>query len=426
MTLVDSKYTLRNTNLFKPIQVGSNFLQNRIVHAPVTRLRASIDGIPTDLMLEYYHQRSQQYGGLIVGEGAFISREASGLKYVAGIYNTEQANAWKLITDRIHQNGSFVSCQLWNMGRLADLQELKRLGLPLIAPSVVYHSKDQEKAAQEAGNELKSLTLDQIEIFKNQYVEAAKIALNVAKFDYIELNAAHGYLLDQFLQPSSNKRIDKYGGSIENRSRLILEIIDLLIKEIGDSKKLAIRISPWGIFDGMKGENEIIHPIAGIGYLVSELQQRANKGFPLAYVSVVEPKHSVDEAILLQPNQWISEIWKGPVIRTGGYLRDYKKGNSKIIENDVNLNDKTLIGFGKYFTSNPDLPERLRNGWQLTPYDPSTFATHTSYHYTDWKNWKDWKDWEKAVHDNAIGKVVSQNEPTQNDNGSHREPIPLI
>ncbi|ODV95572.1 hypothetical protein PACTADRAFT_50275 [Pachysolen tannophilus NRRL Y-2460] len=391
MSIVKTKYSLEDTNLFKSIRLGTKELKNRAVFAPSTRSRSAPGDVPSDLMLKYYEDRSKDNGGLIITEGTFVSKEASGYSGAPGIYTLQQAKAWKLITDKIHKHGTFVSCQLWNLGRAADPFELKERGVPYVAPSVVYPNEDAEIAARKSGVELQALTLKQIEEFKKAYIEAAKYAINVSNFDYVEIHSAHGYFLDQFLEPSTNHRTDKYGGSIENRARLVLEIIDSLIKEIG-ADKIGIRVSPWAEFGGMKGENESIHPIVGIGYLLSELQQRANKGNELAYISIVEPRVNAGFTIPLEnlkdykqlkSNLWIYQIWRGNIIRAGAYLTD-REDNYQLIRNDVNANNRTLIAFSRYYTSNPDLVKRLKYGLELTPYDRPTFYTHTNYHYGDW------------------------------------------
>ncbi|ODV94038.1 hypothetical protein PACTADRAFT_50933 [Pachysolen tannophilus NRRL Y-2460] len=392
MSLQKTKYSLENTSLFKPIKVGKKELENRVCYAPTTRMRATIDGVPSDLMLQYYDERSRKNGGLIVVEATLISREASGYAHAPGIYNSTQAKAWKQITDKIHSNGTTVCCQLMNLGRAAIPDELKRLGVPFVGPSAIYSDDESKEMAKKAGIELRALTLDEIEKFKQQYLEAARYAINEANFDLVEVHGAHGYFLDQFLQPASNKRTDKYGGSIENRSRLLLEVMDLLIQEFG-ADKVAVRLSPWAQFNGMKGDEEVIHPISYIGYVLSELQHRATKGQQLAYISVVEPRvsgiYDVDQAKLknyrqLKSNEWIYQIWRGNVMRAGNYLSD-RDNNYAILREDVEAhNDRTLIAFGRYYTSNPDFVERLRNGWDFTHYDRPNFYSQLNYHYNNW------------------------------------------
>lgn len=405
---VEQNPELSRTNLFKPIQVGSITLENRIVEAPLTRYRNTSDFVATDLMLQNYGDRAKNNGGLLITEATFISEQAGLYEDGPGIWNERQAQAWKKIVQKVHENGSKFSMQLWNLGRAADPALLKKFGKPFLSSSALYMSEDSEKAAKEAGNEIIAATIDDIEKFKQDYLNAARNALDVAGFDIIELHAAHGYLFDQFLQPESNQRTDKYGGSIENRARFLLEVIDLLLESF-PADKLAIRLSPYAQFQGIKGADSTIHPIATFGYVFSELERRAKKGKRLAYVSVVEARvsGSSDVPTVISHNpSWIGEIWKGIIIRAGSYLSD--KGYKNLIR-DVNADDRTLIAIGRYFISNPDLVYRLKNVLELTKYDRSTFYDrHDNIGYNTWKNYGDSDKWSSANpdSDDAIRKPI--------------------
>ena len=382
---------LKNTKVFEPVKVGENKLSNRIVYAPTTRYRANKDHTPSDLQYEYYDQRSKFAGSLIITEATYVSEQAgfemSGLNpTVPGIWSQKHVEAWKKITDKVHANGSFISSQLWYLGRVGDPKILKDRGLELIAPSPIYPDDTWKVKAEEVGNEIRALTKEEIkDIIYNTYSNAAKNAL-AAGFDYIELHNAHGYLLDQFLQPVSNQRTDEYGGSIEERAKFILELVDHLITIVG-ANRLGIRISPWAKFQGMKAEEDSTHPITTFGYLLHELQKRANEGNELAYVSVVEPRVEgnldVDSSSQKGDNTFVGQIWKGKLIRSGNYT--YDAPEFKGLLKDISDN-RTLVGFGRFYTSNPDLVTRLYEGWDLKPYDRSTFYAYSNWGYNTWPN----------------------------------------
>ena len=371
---------LGSTKLFQPIKLGFNTLSQRIAFAPSTRYRATKDNIPTDLQLEYYSQRSEYPGTLIITEATYTSRQGGLVPYVPGIYNDAQTKSWKKINDAIHANGSFSSVQLWYLGRVANPKDLKDAGLPLIGPSAVYWDEESEKLAKSVGNELRELTEKEIDhIVEVEYPNAAKRAIE-AGFDYIEVHSAPGYFLDQFLNPASNKRTDKYGGSIENRARLLLRIIDKLIGIVG-AEKLAVRLAPWSSFLGMEIEGEEIH-----SYILQQLQQRADNGQQLAYISLVEPRVTGIYDVSLKDqqgrsNEFAYKIWKGNFVRAGNYT--YDAPEFKTLINDLK-NDRTIIGFSRFFTSNPDLVEKLKLGKPLNHYDREEFYKYYNYGYNSY------------------------------------------
>ncbi|KGU25012.1 NADPH2 dehydrogenase [Candida albicans P78042] len=372
---------LGSTKLFQPIKVGNNVLPQRIAYVPTTRFRASKDHIPSDLQLNYYNARSQYPGTLIITEATFASERGGIDLHVPGIYNDAQAKSWKKINEAIHGNGSFSSVQLWYLGRVANAKDLKDAGLPLIAPSAVYWDENSEKLAKEAGNELRALTEEEIDhIVEVEYPNAAKHALE-AGFDYVEIHGAHGYLLDQFLNLASNKRTDKYGcGSIENRARLLLRVVDKLIEVVG-ANRLALRLSPWASFQGMEIEGEEIH-----SYILQQLQQRADNGQQLAYISLVEPRVTGIYDVSLKDqqgrsNEFAYKIWKGNFIRAGNYT--YDAPEFKTLINDLK-NDRTIIGFSRFFTSNPDLVEKLKLGKPLNYYNREEFYKYYNYGYNSY------------------------------------------
>lgn len=365
---------LANSNLFKPIKLGSVELKNRLVYAPTTRFRNTKDFVATDSMLEYYTRRAINNGGLLIVEATFPSLEFGLYENAPCIKTPEQVKAFKKIVDSVHSKGSSIAVQLWNLGRTADPKLLKKYNLPFVAPSPIYFDKNSEITAKEAKNELRSLTIPEIKNMIIEYSNAAKRSVNEAGFDIVEIHGAHMYLLDQFLQESSNNRTDEYGGSIENRARFLFEIIDGCIEAVG-ADHLGVRLSPYTEFNGGLGIKSEINPIVLWGYILSELQKRANSGNELAYISLVEPRlqgddWEIDEKTSKINFEWPRYIWKGIIIRAGAFL------DEKVIdklEESINSDNKLLIGVSRPFTSNPDLVNRLKNGYPLTKYDRSKF-----------------------------------------------------
>lgn len=278
----------------------------------------------------------------------------------------------------------------------------------MVAPSVVYTGKEHQQSFEELGIELKSLSTSEIEaLIKNEYTQGAKNAM-AAGFDYIEIHAAHGYLIESFLHPSTNKRTDKYGGSIENRARFLFEVVDHLIGLVGASK-VAIRLSPWSSYNSMINVREEVHPYTTFSYVVNELQRRADNGDQLAYISVVEPRVSGAENLekndQVGDNEFIRKIWKGTLIRAGNYT--YDAPEFKQLLSDVD-DDRTLVAFARFFTSNPDLPQRLYQGSELVPYDRSTFYTKTAKGYNTFPALNEKPALNDEQADALLGKPIAQ------------------
>ncbi|GMM37228.1 hypothetical protein DASC09_045530 [Saccharomycopsis crataegensis] len=367
------------SNLFKPIRLNKNVeLSHRIAIPPLTRARATKDHVPTDLMAKYYDDRTKTPGSLIVAEGTFVCPEAVGWGHAPGIWSDRQVKAWKQINDKVHANKSFISCQLWNLGRQADPVLLKEVGIAYKSASDVYIDEETEKKAKEIGNPLTPLTKEEIKNYvENVYPNAAQNAIEGAGFDFVEIHGAHGYIFDQFFQETSNKRTDEYGPqSIENRSRFFFEVLDSIVARLGgDGSKVAVRISPWAFFGGMEGNTRGIEKTKQeFGYIVEQLEQRRQK-YGLAYLSIVEPRVSgvlsIEKDKVIGDNEWIFDLFKGVVLRSGTYY-SFDKQFTALLK-DVNNNDRTLIGIGRPAISNPDIVERLRNGWDAVYYDRDTF-----------------------------------------------------
>ncbi|KAF9552221.1 NADH:flavin oxidoreductase/NADH oxidase [Agrocybe pediades] len=339
---------MSSPKLFQPMKVGTSPLKHRVALAPMTRYRASRkEHVPTiPLMEAYYSQRGSRPGTLLVTEATFIAPQAAGYDNAPGIWNEAQIKAWRKITDAVHAKGSFIYVQLWALGRSARPEILKEDGFDHVAPSPI--------AAGEAYSVPRELTTHEIQEYIQWYAEAAKNAVK-AGFDGVEIHGANGYLIDQFLQDISNSRKDDYGGSIEARSKFGLQVVDAVVKAIGQ-EKTALRISPWSRFQNMKMED----PIPQFSHFVSTVAHR----YPdFAYLHVVE---TYEEG---ESNDFLRHIWKPrPFISCTGY--DAKTALERA-EKGVN----ELVAFGKWFISNPDLPDRIEKGIPFTPFDPSTFHT---------------------------------------------------
>lgn len=384
---------LGDTKVFEPITVGDIELKNRVVFAPSTRVRALNDHTPSDLQLQYYDDRTKEPGTLIVTEGTHVSPKTGIDRFVPGIWDDQHVKGWKKITDKVHENQSFICVQLWALGRVGGPEHMKELGVDLAAPSALYHDEGHKAVAEKVGNQLRAFTTEEIKsIIKEDYTIAAKNAL-AAGFDILELHAAHGYLLDQMFQACTNERTDEYGGSIENRARFLFELIDHLLTFMPASK-LAIRISPWAKFQGMYGADDPNGTENTYSYLIKELQKRADNGQELAYISLVEPRVDGNMDVATEnrrgSNKFVADIWKGKLIRAGNYSYDAPdfKGLKKDIEDG-----RTLVGFSRFFISNPDLPTRLKHGYPLTPYDRSSFYNfQENYGYNTYPRYNEVKE----------------------------------
>ncbi|KAM5541251.1 hypothetical protein V8D89_005180 [Ganoderma adspersum] len=355
--------------LFTPIEIGEMKLAHRVVLAPLTRFRNDDAYVPTNLVLEYYTQRASVPGTFLITEATFVSPEASGMPNAPGIWNDAQIAAWKKVVEAVHAQGSYIYLQLWAMGRTArpDILHKEFPDAPFVAPSPIALST-------QAGLPVpRELTKDEIKQYIHWHAAAAKNAVEGAGFDGVEVHGANGYLVDQFLQDVSNARTDEYGGSVENRARFALELMDALVDAVGASRA-AIRLSPWSRLQDMR----MTDPVPQFTYLVEELVRRHPD---LAYLHVITPGASVpgpagpeDES----QTHFIHKLWAPrPVITTGGYDR----------ESGLKVAEETgqVVGYGALFLANPDLPFRLRENLPLNTPDPSTYYTHLlAKGYTDY------------------------------------------
>lgn len=359
-----------SSNLFKSIQVGKLALDHRVVMAPLTRMRA-IGHQVKDMHADYYGQRSSAPGTLLITEATFISEAASGYPNAPGIYKQEHIDGWRKVFSAIHDKKSYVYVQLWALGRMATKADLDARGLPYVSASNFKVNANDPNSPAPRG-----LTKDEIKEYIATYVQAAKNAIE-AGADGVEIHSANGYLLNQFLHEGTNDRTDEYGGSIENRARFTLEVVDAISAAIG-ADRTAIRLSPWTEFGA---PHPGLSPIPQFAYLVAELEKRALAGQKLAYLHLVQRRLPTpdprDYAFTDGDNAFIRQIWTGPIITAGGY-----KFDSALKQTDTD--DNLLIGMGRYFISTPDLVARWKKGIPENPYDRKTFYADGLVGYTDY------------------------------------------
>lgn len=361
--------TVAQNPLFTAVKLGPYALSHRVVMAPLTRLRSHQPGdVPTDLMAKYYGQRASR-GGLIVSEATPISITARGYLGAPGIYTDEQVEGWKKVTDAVHAKGGRIFLQLWHVGRQSHVDMTG--GVPPVAPSVVpYEGVVHTKDGWVPVSPHRALELDEIPGIVEDYRRAAERAVE-AGFDGVEVHGANGYLLDQFLQDGTNKRTDAYGGSVENRARLLLEVTEA-VTEVWGGSRVGVRIAPSGQWAGMSDSN----PAATFGYVAEQLNR-----FNLAYLHVIEPRvvGSVMAEDGLKPvaSAQLREVYFGTIIAAGGF----EKEDAEAI---VARGDADLVAFGRHFIANPDLPKRLQYGLPLNPYDRTTFYGGNERGYTDY------------------------------------------
>ncbi|KAL8279466.1 hypothetical protein RQP46_008028 [Phenoliferia psychrophenolica] len=352
--------------LFTPIQVGSIALLHRIALGPLTRLRAHATHVPSDLQLEYYTQRASP-GGLLLTEGTFCSPAASGLITNPAIYTPAQTAKWGEIVKAVHGKGAKLVMQIYHMGRAADPAALKlEEGGPfdVVAPSPIALKGDASSGGvSQSGAMPREMTIGEIEESVRDHANAARNFVVGAKGDGVELHLGNGYLLDEFLQTNSNKRTDKYGGAVEDRTRFALEAIDAIVEAVGASK-VGFRITPFSTFQDMRMPPKDIKET--FGFLVSEIKKRHPT---LAYMHVVEPRiagavdKAVDEGESLD---FLHDIWAPKVVLVAGGLTP--ESARELVEKRSNV-----AVFGRKFISNPDLPARVKDGLPLADYDRSTF-----------------------------------------------------
>jgi N-ethylmaleimide reductase len=348
--------------LFSPATIGDLDLPNRIVLAPLTRNRADdMTGEVGDLQAEYYAQRAS--AGLIITEATQICPEGKGYVGTPGIHSAEQVAAWKKVTDAVHAKGGRIVVQLWHVGRISHVS-LQPDGQSPVAPSAIAaKAKTLTRAGFEDTSAPRALREDEMPRVVADYVQAARNA-KAAGFDGIELHAANGYLLDQFLKDGPNRREDAYGGPVENRARLLFEVLDGL-KPVWAPGRIGIRLSPWSEFNDAADSD----PDASFGYVVDRLNACG-----LAYLHLIEgstggERHGGFDAL--------RDRWGGAYMANNGYDGDLAR--ARIEEGRVDL-----VAFGRPYIANPDLVERLKSGAPLNEGDQATWYGGGAEGYTDY------------------------------------------
>jgi N-ethylmaleimide reductase len=351
--------------LFTPVKIGRYTLRNRIIMAPLTRSRAQQPGdIPGQLNADYYRQRAG--AGLIISEATHISPQGKGYAFTPGIYSDAQIDGWRKITDAVHDEGGLIFLQLWHVGRVSHPDLQPGHALP-VAPSAIGI---EGMAFTETGLKPfvtpRALELSEIPGIIDQYRIAAENAL-IAGFDGVEIHAANGYLLDQFLRDGSNHRTDAYGGNIDNRMRLLLEVTAVVIDAVG-ADRTGLRLSPTNAFNSMSDSDPQKH----FNYAAEQLNR-----FDLAYLHIVERMVPIEEDTTEFDFAALRQHFNGPYIANGGY-------DAESSRNSIARNLCDTVAFGKLYIANPDLTERFRLNAPLNTPDPDTFYGGDGKGYTDY------------------------------------------
>ena len=349
-------------DLFDSIEIGDDTIANRIVMAPMTRNRAGEGNVPQALNVTYYQQRAS--AGLIITEASQISPQGVGYPATPGIHSAEQVEGWKAVTAAVHDAGGHIFLQLWHVGRISHPSLQPEGQLPVAPSAIKPEGETVTYEGMQAFVKPHALTTDELPGIVADYVNAARRAI-LAGFDGVEIHSANGYLLDQFLRDGSNQRDDGYGGSIENRARLLREVVEAVCAAVG-SDKVGVRISPENSFNTMHD---------------SDAQNTFNtvtdmlNGFKLAYLHVLEGDMLNGNRTLNYTQ--IKSRFAGPYMANCGY--DFERATQAIKNGDADL-----VAFGVPFISNPDLVERFKTGAELNVADQSTFYGGDEKGYTDY------------------------------------------
>lgn len=362
--------------IFQPVRLGRYELPHRIVMAPLTRSRSRQPGnVPTALNACYYAQRAS--AALIISEATQVSMQGQGYAWTPGIHGREQVEGWRLVTDAVHAAGGRIFLQLWHVGRISHPALQPDEMLP-VAPSAVkpageaFIEDDRGEGVFVPFVTPRALQIEEMPYLVRQYARGAKNAL-AAGFDGVEIHAANGYLLDQFIESSTNRRTDRYGGPIENRARLLLEVVEV-VSEVWSPDRVGVRLSPLGAANDISDDD----PETTFGTIADKLS-----AYRLAYLHVVNPALTAIEqgaepdARALQMIDLMREKYRGTLIMAGGFDLD-------TAEDRLRRGKADLIAFGRKFLANPDLPERFRLHAPLHADDRSTYYGGDAKGYTDY------------------------------------------
>jgi len=361
---------MKDLKVLNSYKLGKTELKNRIVMSPMTRSRA-IGNIPNDIIAKYYSQRSG--AGLIITEGTSPSPNGLGYSRIPGIFNKTQVEGWKIVTSSIHKDKSRIFVQIMHTGRIGHVLNLPE-GAKVLAPSAVKPAGQMWTDSKQMQDfpVPEEMNAKDLEHAKKEFVDAARNSVE-SGFDGVELHAANGYLLEQFLSPISNLRTDNYGGSIENRSRFVLEVVEGVAEAIG-KEKTGIRLSPYGVASDMPHYSEID---ATYKYLAEKLNRLG-----IAYIHMVDHSSMGSPAVPVELKKLVRSIFRNTIILSGGY--DLERA-----EADINSGLGDLVAFGRPFLNNPDLVDRFRNEWPLSKeLDFNLFYTPGEKGYTDYPVYK--------------------------------------
>lgn len=364
--------------LFTPYHLGGLELPNRIIMPPMTRARATDGNVPTALMAEYYAQRAS--AGLIVTEGTQINQQGQGYAWTPGIHSLEQVAGWRLVTDAVHASGGRIFAQLWHVGRVSHIS-LQPGGAapvsssPLVADGVKVFIDPEGKGPLAGAGEMvqhsapRSLSEAEIGQVVQDFAAAARNALN-AGFDGVELHGANGYLINQFIDSQANSRTDRYGGSLSNRLRFLREVAEAVIAEVG-SERVGVRLAPLTTLQGAVDDTPQATYLSA-ARLLDELG--------ITYLHIAEADW--EDAPEMPPafKEALRMVYRGTLIYAGKYTRERA-------EVALSSGWADLIGFGRPFVANPDLPERLRQGWPLAEPDANRFFGGDAAGYTDYPHY---------------------------------------
>ncbi len=361
------------SSLHSPVRIGEFELAHRVVMAPLTRMRASDpESAPGVLNAQYYAQRASR-GGLIIAEATQISWQGKGYPRTPGIHSDEQVDGWKTVVDAVHDKGGRIILQLWHVGRISHSSHHPDGALPVSASAVRPAGEALAAGFKRLPYETpRALEIDEIQRIVDEYDQAAARAM-LAGFDGVELHGANGYLIDQFLQDRTNHRSDRYGGSVENRVRFLLEVTDRLVSRLGASR-VGVRLSPFSTVNDISDSD----PSALFRHAIGALSCRR-----IAYLHLIEPR--VNAGLREEPNlnvpssvaAMFRESFEGPLIASGGFTK--ASADAAIKAGIVDA-----IAFGRAFIANPDLPHRLATGAPLNAYDRPTFYGGAEKGYTDY------------------------------------------
>jgi N-ethylmaleimide reductase len=352
------------SKLFDPYKLGNVTLTNRAVMAPLTRNRAVAGFVPNPLAIEYYGQRAS--AGLLITEASQVSQQGQGYQDTPGIYTKEQVAGWRKVTDRVHERGGHIYIQLWHVGRISHTSLQANGGAPVAPSAIRANTKTFVGGAFADVSEPRALELGEIPGIIDSFKRASANALE-AGFDGVEIHGANGYLLDQFAKDGTNKRTDAYGGSIENRARLMIEVSKAVAAEAG-ADRTGIRISPVTPANDVSDSN----PQPLFDHIVDQLN-----ALKLVYIHVIEGSTGGPRDNAPFDYASLRKRFSGTYIANNGY--DFKLATEVLDQNKADL-----IAFGKLFISNPDLVERLKLGAPLNPFDKATFYGGGAKGYTDY------------------------------------------